>query len=203
MAWKTLKATLVGIGSGMIHHNGALADELNPIVVEMKKINAKKQNKTDADRVRLAQLEFMGGLWLDEKDEPCVPAAAVEKMLRDAASRDRKGRTIDAGIRVSVDSFPLKYKGPRSAEKLWGSGHEKNPFVFRVGAAVNKARIIRTRPIFREWSMDIEIEFDPHAINEKDLRVYVERAGDVIGLGDWRPGSPKGGKHGRFEVKFT
>lgn len=207
MAWKSMKVTLKGV-SPLLMHNGDLADSLNPIVQEISKVTElkAKEKKTIANQERIAELEFTGGLWLDDNQEPAIPAAAVLKMLRDGASKQRSGRTIDTGVQVLQDFFPLAYAGPRSAEKLWGDGLRTtkgpNPFVLRASAVIGKARVMRTRPRFRNWSVAVEVQFDTEMINEKTMREVFQTAGRVVGLGDWRPGSPKGGTFGRFDVQF-
>lgn len=209
MAWKTVKAKIVGV-SDLIMHNGQLSDPLNYYSIEMRKITDSKRGankKTEADHVRLAQLEFMGGLWLDDKGEPAIPSDAIEAMLQKAgASVQRVGgkRNFATGIRVLSDFFPLKYSGPRQPEKLWGEGFigdKKSPFVFRKAVKNMNARVQRTRPRFADWSIDLEFQFDDETVQKSQIKDALDKAGDVVGIGDWRPSSPTPGKFGRFRVE--
>lgn len=212
MPFKTVKATIVST-TALLMHNGQLSDPLNEIAIEMKKLNdSKRGKKTEADHVRLAELEFTGGLWLDtqyggKKGEPVVPADAIEAMLQRAGSvvKQRGGkRDFATGVRVIADYFPLLYKGPRTAEGLWGDGFrgdKPSPFIFRKSVTNQNARIIRTRPRFDAWKLELEFEFDDHTVQANVVKEALERAGDVVGIGDWRPSSKTPGKYGRFTVE--
>ena len=56
------------------------------------------------------------------------------------------------------------------------------------------ARIMRTRPIFNDWSAVIHLDFEDSILNESDVVDFATKAGAVVGVGDWRP------RYGRFEV---
>jgi hypothetical protein len=69
-------------------------------------------------------------------------------------------------------------------------------FVLRKGVAVQKARIIRVRPMIPTgWVVKIELEFDESIVNPKSLMKAMIDAGALVGTGDWRP------KFGRFLVE--
>jgi hypothetical protein len=59
------------------------------------------------------------------------------------------------------------------------------------------AKVMRTRPIFREWSALVEMQYDPDVLNLREVEEIVVDAGKLVGIGDWRP------KHGRFEAKVV
>ena len=61
---------------------------------------------------------------------------------------------------------------------------------------VQRQRIMRTRPIFNEWSVTVELSFDTRVITRDSLLEYAEDAGMYCGLLDGRSKSM-----GRFEVK--
>jgi hypothetical protein len=70
-------------------------------------------------------------------------------------------------------------------------------------AAVGQSKHIRVRPLFRNWqivgSLTV-IDKETSGITESILRTVLNQAGALVGLGDWRPGSPrKSGTFGRFE----
>jgi hypothetical protein len=49
------------------------------------------------------------------------------------------------------------------------------------------SRIMRTRPIFKEWAAIVEVEFEDSVINEEQVDRWVHAAGTQVGLCDWRP----------------
>lgn len=63
---------------------------------------------------------------------------------------------------------------------------------------VTKARVMAYRPIFDDWEIDFEIDYDPAEARITTVRELVDRAGRAIGIGVMRP-SRKGG-YGQFKV---
>ncbi|MGB1100682.1 MAG: hypothetical protein ACPGYS_07215, partial [Flavobacteriales bacterium] len=63
------------------------------------------------------------------------------------------------------------------------------------GVKVGMARTMRCRPIFRQWSIDVDVKYNPDLIDRSDVLKSMCDAGQQCGLGDFRP------KFGRFEVE--
>lgn len=171
-------------------HNGQLANPMNSYAKGIKKISAKR-SKTDADYEEMARLEFLGGLYLDSKNEPCIPAKVIRGVLvgkGGAARSQKRGKDANRSIFVLQD-FPLEYEGPRSPDELW----EDESFRFQELVKIQSSRILRTRPIFRDWILAATIEYDETLIDESDVCEWMKIAG-TIGIGDWR------GVYGRFTV---
>jgi len=187
--YERITAKLTGIAP-LIMHNVQLADPMNETTRKMKAITNKGRKKSDADIEELARLEFMAGLYVDEKGRPCVPGANIEGMLREAAKKQRKGKDFGAGV-ICEGEYPLEYEGPKKAEKLWESGN------FRDARAVvvKQSRIIRTRAAFRMWAVTVEVQYRPDVVSRADVVKALETGGSLVGLMDYRP------RYGRFEVK--
>jgi hypothetical protein len=49
------------------------------------------------------------------------------------------------------------------------------------------------------WSLTFTLEYFPEQINANDLRQCAEIAGQLVGIGDYRPGK-SGGTFGKFRV---
>lgn len=184
--YQTLNLTITGV-SPMLHHSAALADPLNRFSREISRI-AGKRGKTEADHEEIARLEFLGGLYL-HGGQPVLTGEMLEGALVEAAKKRRLGNQARVGI-FCDGMFPLQYDGPREPLALWA----EERFRFRVPVRVQRNRVMRTRPIFRDWRADVEISFDPGILNERSVREIAEVAGQVAGLGDWRP------RFGRFTV---
>ena len=60
-----------------------------------------------------------------------------------------------------------------------------------------KGRIMRYRPMFKQWMLEFIIEFDDE-IAVDAIKEALEIAGKYVGIGDWRP--EKKGKFGKFQV---
>lgn len=167
----------------LIMHNVRLADPDDPVTRQISAITAKKGAMTDAERLEVARLKFLGGLYYDEQAGPYLPAANIFASLIAAARKTRKGQDVEAGVIWLADKAPLQYDGPRDPEKLWNGGD--SPFVDRRMVKVDRARIPGIRPIFPGWAAEIDIDYDDTCINLPDLQAYAKRAGRA-GVGDYR-----------------
>lgn len=186
------RLTLTGT-TPLLMHNSRLANPLDPIVKAIKKINAKRNNKTDDDHEEVARLEHLGSLYFDPDIGPYIPGENIARCIRAAASLDRKGKNVERGVLISTDTNPISYPGPRDIDGLW---KDEN---FRLIAAVGvgQARIMRCRPRFAAWTVAAEGILDPSVIDFTDFETYVTTAGQMIGLGDWRP------RYGRFTATLV
>ena len=186
-----IKMRFTGVAP-MLMHNGHLVDPMNEWTRERKKVTGKKgQKKTDADLIKLRWLEWRGSLYLNDKNRPCVPGDVIHAVLVAGARKARKGQDVDAAILVEAPDFPLKYDGPTDIEKLY----EDPRFVDVRGACVNAGRVMRSRPVFPKWSVDIEVSFDPTLVNREDVVQAARANGEQIGIGDYTP------RFGRFLVQ--
>lgn len=186
--YEHLDFTIRGIAP-LICHNGQLADPLNPIAVKMKEVSGKRK-KTDADHIELGRLEFLGGLYIGDDGAPCIPGINIEAMLIDAAKKTKMGNQAKAGI-ISDGNWPIVYEGPKNPDKMWDSGKFSDRRGVKLGGTTT---VIRTRPIFRNWSLKFTVSYLPSLLNKKQIADFVGTAGQIIGLGDFVP------KFGRFEI---
>ena len=176
--------------SPLLIHNGILSDPLDPRTKAIAAVS-KGRNKTDREHERLAELEFHGCLYLSEKAPhvPVIPADNLQKVLIEGARKAKLGKAFESGTYV-VNDAPIIYDGPK-VDKLYADKR----FCFRKGVVIAKRRVMRTRPIFREWMIEMQVEFDPEQVNATDVGEALTVAGGRIGLGDWRP------RYGRFEAE--
>jgi hypothetical protein len=171
----------------LIMHSARLSNPLDPAAKALKAVTAKRV-KTDEDHERIAQLEHVASLYLDPAIGPYVPGENIARCLIDGARITRAGKKVERGVFVSSDVNPLSYSGPRDSDGLWADEN------FRLAASVKVGtqRVMRTRPIFRQWRTQAEGILDPAELSLEEFRQIVTRAGQVVGLGDWRP------RYGRF-----
>ena len=186
---KTLNFTIVGV-SPLLMHNGQLADPSNKWARAIKEIS-RKRSKTDADYEEMSRLEWFGGLYLVD-GKPCIPGQCFEACLigkGSAARKERMGKEAAAALWV-LDDFPLIYEGSKDPHEMWESGS----FKLIAGVIIKGSRIMRTRAMFKEWSAEIAVSFNPELLDEPVVKNWIEVAGEQVGLMDWRP------KFGRFRV---
>jgi len=189
---ESLRVTLQGVVPTILC-NGQAADPLNKFSKDLKKISSKK-NKSEDDHKAMAKIEFFSCMYVNEKDQPCWPSDNIEAMIIKAAAKQRKGTDAKAGVFVE-NHAPIIYEGPKTPKALWNyRSMESNPFVLRTPVVVNRSRVMRTRPIFRDWKLQFDVHFLTDIFDKEQIVHILETAGRVIGLSDWRP------KYGRFQV---
>lgn len=181
-------------GTKLMCHAPTLVDPLSKVTKQFQSIS-KKTTKTDADHVAMAELEWYAGLYLAPGiDGPAVPTEALLTCLWEGAKKMRKGDQIKTGIEFSDQFVPLVYDGPRDIDKLvkLPRFHDRRPVV------ISRSRIMRTRPVFRNWALVADGMFDDSKISIEDLNRIITKAGEDIGLLEMRTK-----KFGRFTGKAT
>ena len=177
-----MKLRLTGI-TPLLMHNVRLADPDDPVTRQIAALTAKKKNMTEADRLEVGRLKFIGGMYYDAETGPYLPAPHIFASMIVAARQTRAGKAVEAGVLWLADKAPLEYEGPRDPERMWEGGD--SPFVDRRMVRVGQARVPQVRPIFPGWSAQIEIDFDDSILSLDDLTMYCQKAGRV-GVGDYR-----------------
>jgi hypothetical protein len=198
-------------GGKLLMHNGRLALPIDPSSRRVAEaVKANKASQTDASFDELARAEFMGGLYYLDGAGPCWPSDNLHTALKKAGAKRKKtgGRgtlknAVAAAILFDTEMNPLTYKGfggqaaPRDADDLWKDGNYRLIKPARVGTA----KVPRCRPLFQDWSFEIAGTLDTEILDFEDFRAVVALAGQIIGLGDWRP--ERGGSYGKFSAKLT
>lgn len=200
--------TIKGIGP-MLMHCGQTSDPLNQFAKAMKKQSAKR-SKTDDDLAALSMLEWWAGLYTDKTltvDDAgmvgvpdgtglILPAHVLDSCMREGARKIKAGKLISAGVIVEG---PAKFKAAGVKSLVTASQSEQ--FHFRCAVKIGTSKVMRTRPIFQEWAATFSICMDTEVVDLEVVRQSLEAAGRLVGVGDWRPGAPKGGSYGRFTVE--
>lgn len=189
MAYQQIEVEVEGVAPLMMH-NVQLADPFNEWTRALKAIS-KKKKKTDEDLMDMARIEFLGGLYVDESEHPCVPGEVLEAMLVEAAKEDKLGKQAKKAI-ICDGNFRLQYDGPKHPEQLWEDKQFRNVQAVRV----SQSRVMRMRPIFHSWSLKFVLNFLPKILNKTDVLGILDKA-QLVGLMEKRP------RLGRFKVVKT
>jgi hypothetical protein len=178
--------------TGLVMHNVQLADKTNGFAKEIAKLTDKgSRHRTEADDAEIERLEFLGGLYHDADMGVHVPTANVVKCFERGATLTRQGATLIRAVAVVSDRVPLVYDGPREPLKLWAAPE----FHFRKSVGIQRGKVMRMRPIFRRWSLTVELDLLVDVLDPDDFVRIAEKAGRSEGLCDAR----KLG-YGRFTV---
>ena len=171
----------------LLTRSARLVDPLDGYTIALDRLT-RKRNKTEADHREIGRVEWKGGLWVND-GRPSIPAAAIESCLVQAARHRRRGQATRSGVVVRNVS-PMKYDGPSDLDKLCADPR----FSLRVPVRIRGNRLMRTRPMFPTWSVDVAIAFLPSQMSRQDVLDDLVVGGDLIGIGDWRP------RFGRFRT---
>ena len=164
-------------GSPLLLHNVRLANPMDPIVREIKKLTRKRTNKTEDDMIEIARLEFEGGLYWEDDVGPVVPAQNVHKCLVEAARTQKLGKQIERGVVPAEPFYAIDYNGPKTKEKLWEKG-----FADTRPVGNQRAKVMRTRPRFNAWSLSVSFIVNPEMIDLDVFGTVAQIAGEQIGL---------------------
>jgi hypothetical protein len=186
-----LKFRITG-ASPLILHSEKGANPLNPDVKELKSITSKRK-KADEDMAMISFLEWKLAMYFEEKHGPGVPGLNIEAVMRDAAKLSKQGKDITRGLRCLDNFVPLEYSGPRDIQKMWDSGR----FTDIRSVVVQRARLMRCRPIFTDWKLVFTIQFNPEVLDQQKVINCMVLAGSQIGLCDFRP------RFGQFTVELV
>lgn len=196
------KPSIVFVFKGLapcLQHNSRLANPLDPVVRAMKPLHAKKK-KTESDFEDLARLEFLGSLYTEARTDdgwpsgPVIwPDVNVEALFLAAAKKEGKGPKVKAGLRVPTSPRLIYPKPPANPCDLW----DRHEHRLIVPAKVQGRTVMRCRPIFRQWELRVQVDYDDRILNADDIILMAEVAGREIGLSDWHP------RYGQFTAEVA
>ena len=178
--------------SPLLMHSDAGIDPLSATAKQIRSFT-KKRVKTDEDVATIAYLEWKAGIYFDPSVGVYVPAQNIHASIAEAARSTKSGKKAKSAVFVSglngEENIPLQYEGPTDLQGLWDGG-----FYDARSVRIGTSRVMRYRPIFRDWGLSFRVVFSPEILSEDEVKSMVEFAGDFCGLCDYRP------RFGRFEI---
>jgi hypothetical protein len=203
---KMMKFKLTAVSPILMRSGARLPNPLDPICKEMAKISGKRK-KSDSDFQLLSDLEYLGSLYTTEPlditingdgvqceggGKVCVASEVIEATLIRAAKKSRMGETFKSGLIVDTNPILESPNLPTSVTALFAkraSWRDIRP------VKVQRSTVMRTRPIFRDWSLIVSLQYMDDLITESQVKDTMTEAGQIIGICDYRP------KYGRFNVE--
>lgn len=179
-----MKARLVASGTRpLLMHNVQLASPLNAYAKRLKALNSKRV-KTDEDRLEIARVEWEGSLYYEPEIGPCMPGANLFSCLIMGARLTKAGMKVERGVSITTFQMPLIYQGPRTIPELWATGESE--YIDIRSVVVQRSKVDRCRPIFRQWAIEAEVLLDTAVIEPAEFSEIARNAGAMAGLGDYR-----------------
>jgi hypothetical protein len=189
MGFKTASFHIRGVAPTLLH-NGQTCDPGNRFAKAMKKITSKRA-KTDQDYEELKAIEWQAAMYADEMNRPCWPGECIESMIISAAKKLKLGQTVKSAV-FCAENWPILFE--RKGAKTVSAIADDPSFYHTCSVKIGQNRIMRTRPIFRDWSLKFDVQYNDEHIELDTLQDIIKIAGAQIGLSDYRP------KYGRFIV---
>lgn len=210
--------TLTGKSAMLMHYDDVeWSDTVNEWVYDPT--NTKKKGETSGDDRRPAW-KWIGYCYHDG-GHLAIPGTNFTACLKKAGSRVPMGqkKTLKelavSGILIEDEYLKFFNGGKQIPHKpIWelrqvNDFHEHVDAVAKMGfklfvkrAPIGMGKHVRVRPRFDEWAVKGTLEVTAHEITADVLDSLFAQAGRV-GLGDWRPGSPKSpGPFGMFTHKL-
>ena len=217
MEAKRYGITLTGATPLLMHRDNIAWDER--VKAWTKDPLHRKESEAGDDRT--PAWKWLGCLYHDGK-RLVMDADNLMSMLRDGGTKcpARKGRgslkaATQAGIMVNEIGWPLLVGGAEVPyQGLYAlkdetdfSKHEEAARSMGFDLFVKRARIgeskhVRVRPRFDTWICSGTVTILDPQINKEVLEMVLVTAGLQVGIGDWRPGSPrKPGQFGRLSAE--
>lgn len=184
---KKLHIELNGLNTLMMH-SPKTVNPLHPLAIELRRYTSKRK-KSEEDLQRISELEWEAGLYYDEENGLHIPTECLQKTLQNGAVLFKAGKDIQRYVQFTDAVAPLDIGVQFDLDKM------RNDLKYhdvRV-VAVQRNRVIRTRPRFDVWRCEFDILFDEEHIDVEVIARAFENAGAYIGLCEAR-----GLGYGRF-----
>lgn len=182
--------TLTGTAP-LLQHNVRLADPLDEWTKRLSAATAKR-TKTEDDHKEIQRIEWFGGLYNDASGIYVPTAWLLGSLIRGGVVYGRKGTAVKQSVIFTDLNVPLLHDGPASLEKMW----ENPKYRDTRAVAVGQKKVMRTRPKFPTWAVEANAYLDTNGLDFEVLEEIAERAGALIGIGDYRP------TFGRYEANI-
>lgn len=149
-------------------------------------IHAYKGNDNPELRNQTPQEQAEFGVYrITKTQELCLPSPNLQSALINAAPYVKRGlgKVVSGCVWIEEPEIGL---GTKDFD------------VDTRGVVVQRNRVMRHRARLNKWGGSFTIHFDENLISEKQIQSLLKNAGELIGVGDFRP--QKRGPFGRFSA---
>jgi len=157
--------------------------------------NQQKNDEVDAKRKlepRDPDAEYEAAKNIDQEGRECIPGSHFYNAMLSAVST--LGRQVSQGaVKIAVRVLP-------ELVPIVGEVHRRDD-ACRIGGWRDPVTTMRYRPEYGVgWKCVIPVRLCIDMITVQQFIALIARAGELCGVGEWRPTSGKGGSHGLFRV---
>lgn len=167
----------------LLINNAQLANPMNPWAKQLKGLTSKTK-KTEEDLLQIMFVEARGGCYEAEGELLGWPTENTWRSIHQAATAFKLGEAIKRALRYEPVTVPLLVGG---GEVTVGAFLDVPGNIDYRSVKVQRARVMRSRPIVKDWSCSHSFDLDETALDPSELARIIERAGTYVGVGNWRP----------------
>lgn len=182
---ETMQRKIRGISPLLMHSTAGMSTE------PKEGLKSKSDNLTGREEAEM-------GAYRDESGGLVFPTIAFSRTLWEAASGVKIGkmsaRSLLAGI-IQTSEF-VAVVDPETGEQL--RDFEVDTRFVKIG----NARVPRSRAKLMSWAIILTVDYDEDLLHEKAIHELLVKAGQLVGIGDYRP-KTGGGPFGRFAVEIV
>lgn len=189
---KQIKLKMIGT-SPLLQSSDRLSDPLDPATVLHKQLTSKRK-KTEEDLLAIARSQWEGLLYWSHSIGVYMPTQNIRAALIGGGKLNKLGMQIKRATIMLEDEVPINYGKKLTIEQLW-----EQKYIDRRSVVVSGARVIAYRPKFTNWECEFSMMYDETVLDERNIISSMENAGNLIGIGGFRP--EKGGTFGRFNIE--
>lgn len=188
---KSVDVILVGRpGSPLVIH--AFAEKAKQEIRDKQQKKAKK-----AKEERNPVEEFNAAKYIDAEGRECAPITALKKSIISAASAFEDITKVGLRQAVFVDSVVSPGASLVPIETLDGTPAKGIMREDAVTIGIN-TRGLTYRPEYKEWRLQIRVEYNPRLVSEEQLLALIDQAGWGVGICEGRPERTSALGWGRF-----
>ena len=178
-------------GSPLVIH--AFAEKAKQDIRDKQQKKAKK-----AQTERHPQAESNASRYMDQNGRECAPITALKKAIITAATAFADVTKVGLRQALFVDSVVSPGSSLVPIENLDGTPAIGVMREDAVTIGIN-TRGLAYRPEYREWRLQISIEFNPRIVSREQLLALVDQAGWGVGICEGRPERSSALGWGRFQ----
>jgi hypothetical protein len=187
MSIQSLTVKVTG-NSPILMANPQCVDRFNPFTREIARINAKKTRRTDEDYKMLADLEVRSKVHWDGDLGVFVPSTwLMAALCKNAFTLKKISKDKIRGSVFPVESKIKLIYSSMDRVKTLDDVVGNTEFRYNMNVKQGQVRIMKSMPIFKNWSFEAELEFENTQVDPTDLKAILEYSAKYGGFGDFRP----------------
>lgn len=197
MSIETINVKIQGV-QPLLMSNPQTVDRFNRYAKEMAAIVAKKTRRTDEDYKNMADIEVRSKIHWDDALGVYVPGTwLIAALCKHGFTLKKIAKDKIRGcVFQTTPKIKLNYAGSDVVQTI--DDVVGNPrFRHQMNVKQGQIRVMKSAPMFKDWSFETELEYENTQIDFSDLKGLFEYAAKYGGFGDFRP------TYGRAKAEVT